>query len=309
MLKILKPGNLTTIQDRGRFGFQRYGLGPGGAMDLKAYWIANKLCGNNGREAVLEFNSGITVRFLKSTVFALTGGKYRAFLNGIPIHFWQSYFVPAGSILEIYGPYAGNWGYLAVKGGFLIPEILGGRATNILAGFGGYRGRALRKDDAIPVADYDGSFKKRYFLPEGRFALYEGNVIFFIKGPEWEYLDPNSIDMLLSQPFTLNPAFNRMGYRFTGPTLTLLEEKEIISAPVPLGGMQVPKSGELIILMADRQTTGGYPLIGIVAGESLARLAQKTPKEKTFFKSISLEEAEEKLYNLNKVIDESFWEV
>ena len=309
MLKVLKPGNLTTIQDRGRFGYQRYGLGPGGAMDQKAFSIANRLCGNDDLKAALEFNAGFAVMFLKSAVFALTGGKYRAFLNGKIIHFWQSYFAPAGSILEVSGPYAGNWGYLAVKGGFLVPEILGGRSTNLLAGFGGYLGRALKKDDEIPIALFDGSFKKRYFLPEGRFALYDSNVVYFIKGSEWEYLDKESAQKLLSKPFTLNPAFNRMGYRFGGPILKFQEEIEMISAPVPLGGMQVPKNGELIILLADRQTTGGYPLIGVVAGESLSRLTQKTSKDEVFFKPISLEEAEEKLYNLNKVIEESFWEV
>ncbi|NYE57822.1 5-oxoprolinase subunit C family protein [Carboxydothermus ferrireducens] len=308
MLKILKPGNLTTIQDGGRFGYQRYGLGPGGAMDLKAFSIANRLCGNEDLKAAIEFNAGITVKFCQSTVFALTGGKYRAFLDGGPVHFWQSYFAPAGSVLEITGPYGGNWGYLAVKGGFIVPEVLGGRGTNLLAGFGGFLGRALKKDDEIPFAEFEGNFKKRYFLPEGRFALYENDQIYFIQGPEWEYLSKDSVERLALQPFTLNPAFNRMGYRFSGPTLTLAE-KEIISAPVPLGGMQVTKNGELIVLLADRQTTGGYPLIGVVAGESLSRLTQKTSKEKIFFKPIPLQEAEERLYNLNKVIEESFWEV
>ncbi|MCP2042176.1 biotin-dependent carboxyltransferase family protein [Pontibacter sp. HSC-36F09] len=307
-LETLKPGMLTTLQDKGRYGHQREGIITSGAMDTFACRVANMLAGNADDEAVLEITLvGPTIRFTEDQLIALTGADLSPELNGERVAMWRPLLVKKESILSFGAPVSGCRAYLAVSGGFAIPKLMGSYATYLQAGIGGYKGRALQARDLIPCnsptpagialfpqmagADYAAAS----WTPDPQFyPNYTSNpTLRVIKGPEYELFSGNSQEQIWTERFQVSAQSDRMGYRLQGVSLYLSEEAELISTAVTFGTVQVPPDGNPIVLMADHQTTGGYPRILQVVRVDLPILAQVVPGQTITFEEVSLEEAQQ----------------
>jgi antagonist of KipI len=300
-LKVIKAGVLDTIQDMGRYGFQRLGINPGGAMDHFAAQMANLLVGNNIEEAIIEIHfPGSTFLFEQETLIAIAGADFSATVNGEDIPVGQPVIVSKNSILQFQKWKQGVRCYLVIKEKFNIEKWLNSYSTNIKAASGGFNGRALQKDDMISFKE-KGEYKR--FLGEKDFLLLPWKAdtfwnetpidrIAFIPGNEWDRLAEESKEIFLNEAFIIGSLADRMGYRLQS-TLQLKENAELVSAVVSFGTVQLLPNGELIILMADHQTTGGYPRIAHVISAHLPILAQKQPGDKIYFRPTDQQYAEE----------------
>ena len=299
---VLKPGMLSTFQDLGRFGQQHLGVSVAGAMDQRAHRLANVLVGNDPALATLEITlTGPTLRFTKPCCLALCGADLSATLNGQPLVLNRPIVVRAKDELSFGVRQHGTRAYLAVHGGFALEPVLGSTSTYLRSAMGGWHGRALRRDDEIPLLR---SLKNqgledlamdlwslKIYLPA---ALSEPRQTFvrLIKGQQWDEFTPESCAALLTEPYRISPDSERMGYRLQGASLLMTTPRQMISEGTTFGTIQVPAGGQPIILMADRQTTGGYPKMAYVASVDLPRLAQMGPGDIVSFKAISLEQAQ-----------------
>ncbi len=306
-LEILKPGLLSTIQDLGRYGYQKDGIIVSGAMDTVAHRIANILIGNYENEATIEATlTGPTIRFASPALIAVTGGNLSPEINGEAMGMWRPVYVEAGSILSFQKPVTGCRTYIAVAGGFAIPEVLKSKSTYLRAGLGGYQGRALQADDLIPLnpsadttapqlrQNHDSFTQTTWALAPQLYPTYEEQpIIRVVHGPEYELFSEASKKELWEQEFQVTMNSDRMGFRLSGPVLSLAEPTELISSAVTFGTMQVPAGGEPIILMADHQTTGGYPRIAQVITADLPVLAQVLPGKSIKFQEVTLEQAQQ----------------
>lgn len=304
-MKIIKAGILDTVQDMGRHGQQHLGINPGGAMDRFAACIANFLVGNDTEEAVIELHfPASAVLFEKESIIAITGADFVPAINGEIIPLLHPVVVNKNSVLHFQKAESGTRCYLAVAGGLEINKWLNSYSTNLKASAGGYNGRALIKNDVINLKK-DVSFlsagqeKDFMVLPWKANDKYEQSgspvsdeSIFVITGHEWEVLDDEAKKSLLNQPFVISAASDRMGYRLNGPALHAEKYEELVSSGVSNGTIQLLPDGQLIILMADHQTTGGYPKIGHVITVNLPQLAQKKPGEKIRFELTDQQTAE-----------------
>lgn len=294
MIEVLEPGALTTVQDLGRFGSQADGFSPCGAMDSAALRVANLLVGNAEGEAALEITlTGPTLRFHSDALIAIAGADF-----GGDVPPWRPAFVRAGTTLRLDVARAGCRAYLAVAGGFDLPETLGSRSTDLRAGIGGFGGRALQTGDRIalrhpapaeapPVETWSVSW--RGFPP----WLYRSALIVRVTaGPELERFTEAARERFFGSAFHVSAQSDRMGCRLTGAKLQLHEPLELLSEGVATGTVQVPPGGEPIVLMADRQTTGGYPRIAQVISVDLPIVAQMPPGAPLRFELLSLEIAQ-----------------
>ncbi|MBI3145031.1 MAG: biotin-dependent carboxyltransferase family protein [Pseudogulbenkiania sp.] len=300
MLEILRPGVQTTVQDLGRHGFRHLGIGQSGALDAPALMMANRLVGNPADAAGLEIVLGpVCLRFLRDGWFALTGADFDATLDGLPV--WSGWRQPvrAGQVLQLPGCRHGMRAYLAVDGGIAVPEVLGARATDLNAGFGGHEGRALQAGDRLPQGEpvaLNGKAGSRppAWTPEIR----------ALPGPEYTEFSAAAQDAFWTRPWTVTPQSNRMGYRLAGPTLAREARHDLLSHGVLPGVVQVPPGGQPIVLMADAQTTGGYPRIATVIEADLWKLAQARPGAELHFVPCTLGDARRALqqhrYQLNR---------
>lgn len=294
-VRLIEPGPLTTIQDRGRKGYQRFGMPVAGAMDLFSYRIANLLVGNDEGAAAIEFTlQGPKMEFLQDAVIAITGAETVPFLDNKPLPMWQSIFVRKGSIISFQGIKSGLRGYVAIGGGINVPQVLGSRSTYLRAKIGGFEGRKLAAGDIIKTGKSGKGFPdfKNRRLPKGfipDFKEYE--EIRVILGPQAELFKKESIETFLSSAYEVTAQSDRMGYRLKGPIIKHKDGADIISDGIPPGAIQVPGHGQPIIMLADRQTTGGYAKIATVISTDLNKLAQLTPGSKIRFKAVTLEEA------------------
>ncbi|WP_274650939.1 biotin-dependent carboxyltransferase family protein [Paenibacillus humicola] len=311
-VRILKPGLLTTIQDRGRFGAQKYGIIVSGPMDSYALRIANLLVGNDEAAAGLEMTIvGPEIEFEAPALLSVCGGDLSPSLNGNPVPLWRTIFAPEGSRLEFGELKKGCRAYLAVAGGFDVPVEMSSRSTYLRAGIGGWEGRPLQQGDRIPVGELPprslsllrklrrGAGKEDtavspWSLSADLLPAYAPDpVIRVIDGAERELFDEESVSRFFSETYRVLPQSDRMGYRISGGKLKLKEQAELISSPVTFGTIQVPADGDPIVLMADRQTTGGYPRIAQVISADLPLLAQVNLGGKVRFRSVSLKEAQQ----------------
>ncbi|MGP0584746.1 biotin-dependent carboxyltransferase family protein [Paenibacillus timonensis] len=320
-LLIEKPGLLTTVQDLGRFGVQKFGVIVSGAMDAFALRIANLLVGNEEGEAGLEITLlGPVIRFEQTALISLCGGDLSPKLNGVPIPLWRTVLVPKGSTLT-FGPMKlGCRAYLAVGGGIDVPARMNSRSTYLRAGIGGYEGRALTAGDRLTLGEMTlrgshlfgplareasketGAVSRWAIFPE-MLPKYAANpIVQLIPGQEYELFQEQSHHDLWHEEFAVLPQSDRMGYRFKGRALQLNHSKEMISSAVTMGTVQVPPDGNPIILMADRQTTGGYPKIGQVASVDLPLLAQASLGARVRFQKVTLQEAQRQLLNRENAI-------
>ena len=285
---------LTTVQDRGRYGFQRFGVPVSGALDEFALRFANALVGNDDGAAGLEMTVvGPVARFLADTWIAVTGADLSPRLDGEPLPHWQATKVSEGDELTFHGMRDGMRAYLAVAGGIDVPVVMGSRSTNLKARFGGYEGRRLERGDvlsALPPPGEDG------FVPRGLPGGYivptygESHEIRVIMGPRSEAFGSEAIATLLESTYEISLDSDRMGYRLEGPAINHKLGPDIVSFGNPPGAIQVPGDGVPTILLADRGTTGGYAKIATVITADLGRLAQAVPGQTVVFKEVDVEE-------------------
>jgi antagonist of KipI len=303
-LKIIKAGVLDTIQDLGRYGSQYLGINPGGAMDRFAAQVVNMLTGNDGSQPVIElhFPSSIFL-FEQETMIAVGGADFSATINGEDIPLWQPVIIAKNSILQFEKWRKGARCYLAIKEKLNIQKWLGSYSTNIKAASGGFNGRSLQKNDAISFKEkneYKCFLKDKDFviLPWRADILWKETLIdriAIVPGSEWELLTKESRKKIFRDFFVIGSLADRMGYRLQG-TLNAKQNCELVSSIVSFGTIQLLPNGELIVLMADHQTAGGYPRIAYVASAHLPLLAQKQPGDKIHFRFIDQEHAEELLF-------------
>jgi antagonist of KipI len=292
IFKVLKPGLQTTIQDLGRFGYQQYGISPSGAMDTYAMQTANILTGNHLEEAVLEASLiGPTLEALADIVISICGGDFSPVVDGRAIPLWKSIFIKKGQVLTLGSAKQGARCYISVAGEINVPIVLHSKSTYLSGEFGGFAGRALEKGDILlgrPIIK-----KPLKKLDTSLIPRYEGQIqVRVILGPHEHRFSQESINSFLTEEFIITPQANRMGYQLKGPKLQQIDNPDIISDPIPLGGIQVPASGQPIILLSDRQTTGGYTRIGTVISVDIPLLAQAVPGTCVTFKEISIEDAQ-----------------
>ena len=307
MLEVIESGIFTTVQDLGRYGYQRYGVPVSGALDQFALRVANLLVGNADGNAGLEMTFiGPRLRFLTDTVIAVTGGDLGPLVDNQPIPCWQSVAVSRGGVLSFSGPRDGIRAYLAVAGGIDVPPVLGSRSTYTRSKLGGLAGRALAPGDRLPVSP-------RGPLPQvaGRDlpvqsipAYGNSHALRVLLGPQDDAFMERGIETFLSSTYTITSASDRMGSRLQGPVIEHKTGADIVSEGTPFGAIQVTGDGLPIVLLADRGTTGGYTKIATVISVDLAGIAQAQADDTVKFRSITLEEAHRALREQERVIEE-----
>ncbi len=265
-------------------------------MDKIAARLINVLLGNNESEAVLEMHfPAPEILFEKDAVFALGGADFGAKLNNKNLENWKSYFAEKRSVLKFTGKNFGNRAYFSVTGGFEIEKWLGSASTNLTAEIGGFRGRHLQKRDRLGFKQkiIDIKQKFNYKIAGSLIPIYNRfPTVRVVAGAEFELLEASSEQFFSRQSFTITQNSNRMGFRLEGAPLELLRNKELVSSAVSFGTIQLLPDGQMIILMADHQTSGGYPRIANVCEIDLPLVAQLGANDKIAFHIISLEEAE-----------------
>ncbi len=304
MIEILETPPLNSVQDLGRPGFRCHGMGRAGAMDRVALQAANTLLGNDENAAGIELQLfPVRLRFLVDTVFALTGADCAPHLDGRPLPPWWVAQARAGQELVLSPPRRGLRSYLAVSGGFDVPVVLGSRSTQMRDGFGGHEGRALAAGDRlamVPSACFTlrdeagyGALPPSQALaaPTPASATDEAIWLRAIAAAEYGQFDAASHDHLWETPWKVTSQSNRQGYRLEGAGLQRTELVEMRSHGIVPGVIQVPPSGQPIIQLADGNSAGGYPKIGVVIEADLWRLAQAAPGNRLRFASCTLEEA------------------
>jgi antagonist of KipI len=309
-LEVLEGGMLTTVQDLGRYGYERYGVPVAGAMDPFALQVANVLVGNSLGEAVLEMTIvGPTLRATESCLIAVTGADLSFRVNGRPLPSWMAVFVRRGWIIEFGSRKTGCRAYLAVAGGIDMPVVMGSKSTYLRGGFGGVEGRALREGDIIPIgqpASHVPSLAGRD-LPTDLIPEYSDEPeVHVILGPQDNYFTEEGIATFLSGEYKVSRTSDRMGYRLQGPEIAHKERADIISDGIVLGSVQVPADRQPIVMMADHQTTGGYPKIATVVSADIPLLAQCMPGGSTVtFKATAIEEAQARYRELMEGLREN----
>ncbi|MGM3174827.1 5-oxoprolinase subunit PxpC [Dickeya lacustris] len=288
MLNILRAGLQTTVQDTGRHGLRSLGISQCGALDIPALKLANLLVANPAHAAVLEVTLGqLVATFTTPCWIALTGADCHATLEGKPLWTGWCFPVQAGQTLRLRSPRNGMRSYLAVSGGIDVPQVLGSYSTDVKAGIGGMAGRPLVDGDVLPL----GEPQRLPVRSVGVKQLLFTNRIRVLPGPEYQEFSQASRDDFWRTGWHLSPQSNRMGYRLLGPTLVRETPRELLSHGLLPGVIQVPHNGKPIVLMADAQTTGGYPRIGCVIEADLYHLAQMRLGEPVHFLRCSLDEA------------------
>ena len=293
MITVVSPGMFTTVQDLGRWGYQVFGMPVAGAMDRYALGVVNLLAGNRADAPVLEMTmKGGSFRFDKDCYAAIGGGDMQAALNGQPVANWSSFFVQAGSELEFGYAAAGCRGYLAVHGGIDVPSVLESRSTYVKAGVGGHLGRTLQAGDVLKAGEFTAGKPQAVSLPKQFIPPANSEITLrVLLGPQDDLFEAEGIATLFGSPYTITSEADRMGYRLEGPVIRHKDKADIVSDALCQGAIQVPGHGMPIIMMADRQTTGGYTKIGTVIGPDLALLAQAKPGDSIRFVQCGDEEA------------------
>ena len=277
-VEIRKPGWLTTIQDAGRWGMQAQGVGVSGPMDWCSHGLANLLVGNSEDAATLEVTmSGPELIVADDVTFVVTGAEFPLTLNGAAVAMDKAVHARSGDMLTFGMRRHGARSYVAVTGGFQVPLVLGSRSTHVLSGLGGLGGRALRPGDHLEISSVgptiDRELRSRPFrLPDGGAALR------VLPGPHEHRFAHETVKKLQSFRYVLSPRSDRMGYRLEGPALPWPPgTTELISGATVPGAVQIPSSGQPILLMVDRATTGGYPIIAVVISADLPLAGQLAP--------------------------------
>ena len=307
-IKIIKPGICSTVQDLGRTGYRSLGIGTGGVMDFFAASVADYLVGNKDNEPVIEMHfPAAEILFQTNALISITGGNFDAHINNEPVQLYQPCFVQKNSILSFKKYIAGARTYVAIYGGVEAENWLGSYSTHLKVKTGGFKGRLLQKEDMIAINDtmFIMNHKKIILSPTVIDAVYKDqNILRCIAGPEWDLVGASFKNIFFGPSFTITNQSDRMGYRLKGENLYLKTPIELISSPVGFGIIQLLPNGQLIILMADHQTTGGYPRIASIIAADLPKLAQLPVNSKVQFQFVSLAQAEEMLISTHQKLAE-----
>lgn len=285
MIRVVQAGLLSTVQDEGRWGYQAFGMPVAGAMDMYAHRAANMLVGNAGAAATLEMTMlGGSFICERDCYVAVCGADMQATLNGQPLKNWSSMRLVAGDELVFGFAVSGCRAYLAIYGGFDVPLVMGSRSTYTRGVIGGLEGRALKVGDVLGAGtDYDGAPRAAELAAEFVPTYTEDLRLRVLLGPQDDRFSAAGIETFFGNTYTIGNEADRMGYRLEGMTIEHLEKADIISDALCLGAVQVPGHGLPIVMMADRQTTGGYTKIATVISADLVLLAQAKPGDRVTF--------------------------
>lgn len=288
-----KAGILDTVQDSGRQGWGHLGINPNGPMDWFSHELANALVGNSVNTAVIELHfPASTIRFLQPAIIALAGADFGASINNVAVPVNRTVKVPAGGRLHFSRKIKGERAYLAIRHGWHFPSTLGSCSTNLRSKFGGNAGRKLMPGDNLPYST-PGDFNISHVQVSNSFATAApaSGLIRVLPGPEWNWLDESSQAAIASNAFTLNLHSDRMAFSWRSEPLQLLEKREMISSAVTFGTVQLLPNGQVLTLMADHQTVGGYPRILQVIKADLPGMAQLSPGSVIRFQLCNVETA------------------
>jgi antagonist of KipI len=285
-VRVIAPGLLTTVQDRGRWGLQSRGVPVAGAMDERSHRVSNALVGNRPDAATLEITLvGPELEFEEESFVAVAGASFELRVDEAQISMNQPFIVPRGGRLRFGARMRGTRAYLAFAGGVDVPPVLGSRSTHLVSGIGGLNGRALVAGDQLPIGVSKRPRRNatRSSATANAIGMEPGARVRVLPGPHLDRFPGDAIDMLQQSAYTVSPESNRMGFRLAGTPIPRVGAGEMISDVTPLGALQVPSSGLPILLMADRPTTGGYPIVATIATVDLAIAAQAAPGDSLSF--------------------------
>jgi antagonist of KipI len=293
---VVKPGLLTTVQDRGRWGWQSFGVSVSGPMDAYSHRLANAIAGNDADAATLEATmAGPELEFEDRRTVAVAGALFEVWIDDRLIAVRSAVDVSPGSILRFGKRLRGARAYVAISGGIATPIQLGSRSTHVPSGIGGFEGRALKAGDRLPLGTPNrarGGLPRPVAPSPRAWALPEGHAtVRVLPGPQANRFVPGALDVLQSSSYRIAADSNRMGYRLIGPSLEFAMRSDVISDATPAGVLQVPASGQPILLMADRQTTGGYPKIAAVIAADVNIAGQLAPGDSLSFAACSQRDA------------------
>jgi biotin-dependent carboxylase-like uncharacterized protein len=311
-LQVLSPGMLTTIQDLGRWGYQGKGMPVAGAMDGFSLQAGNLLLGNRRNLAALEITVLGPALCVKEGqgVICFSGAELDFHINNEKVPAWTALKVQEGDTISA-GASAGKGAraYLCASGGFDVPLVMGSRSTYLRAGIGGLEGRPLKKGDILSTGPNDPLWERSegFSCPHNLRPSYgRDEPLRAVMGPQDDLFTEQGIDTFLHSEYTISNNADRMGYRMDGPSIEHMEGADIVSDAIPPGSVQVPGHGQPIVMLADRQTTGGYTKIAVLVRSDIHSLSQKISGQKVHFRSVTFEEAvaiarkdEQKLQEIN----------
>ena len=288
MIRVLEPGPQTTVQDAGRPGHMRYGIPPSGPVDRASFVLANRLVGNPDGAAGLEFTLvGPRLRAEAPCGLAVTGADAPVTLNDAPAPAWTTLALAAGDVVRIGAARAGVRGYVAVAGGLDVPPALGSRATYLRGRMGGVHGRALARDDRLPLGPAPAA--RRRAVPEAARPRWGGDTVLrVVLGLQADRFTREGVATFLASAYEVLPQSDRMGVRLSGPRIAHGRGHDIISDGIALGAVQVPGDGLPIVLLVDRQSTGGYTKIATVCSFDIARVGQAKPGQRLRFTAVDV---------------------
>jgi antagonist of KipI len=286
---IQMPGLFTTVQDLGREGYGPLGVSPSGAADPISLRIGNRLVGNSEGIAALEMTLvGGAFTFEAAALIALTGADFGASIDSVPLPVWSSVEVLPGQTVALGASRSGARAYLCVQGGIAAALFLGSASTHVLSGLGGFEGRALRKGDRLELGAGIPAVRKKRLAPKMLERFQPRKVIRVTDGPQSDWFADSAWQTFCDGAFRITEQSDRMGIRLEGPSIPLDSSREMITEGVSLGAVQVPPSGQPIILFVDQQTTGGYPKIANVISADVHSLGQLRPRDLIRFERIEM---------------------
>jgi antagonist of KipI len=297
----ISPGLLTTVQDLGRYGYLSLGIAPSGALDGFSLALANMLVGNRPGEAGLDMTLvGGTFALTDDTAIAVAGADMGGTIDGAPLPMNRAVPAAKGSVIAFGPATSGCRAYLAFAGGLNATESMGSKSTNLKCALGGLGGKAVAAGDSIAFARARAvprDIGKRFYPGDRATRAFGGSaagaraVIRVVRGPQFDYFTENGIDAFFGSDYLVTPRSDRMGTALDGPVVEARGKTDIVSDGIPPGGIQIPSDGKPIVMLADRQTTGGYAKIATVIGADLCPFAQLRPGDAVSFRSVSLGEA------------------
>jgi antagonist of KipI len=292
-IRVLEPGLLTTVQDRGRPDAEPLGIPAGGALDFYAHTWANILAGNQADAAVLEATLAGPALAVSEDCWIATTGAAEVSVEGRPCPSWAGFWVRAEAVIRL-GKTERTRSYFGIHGGIDVQLVLGSRSTDLASGFGGYEGRALRPDDVLAVGEclpltYPRSAMLQHpFPPAGSDPV----VVRVVLGPHDDAFSREAMSTMLGSSYIVSPRSNRMGLRLEGPVVPTSARASRISEAMPMGGIQIPPDGQPIVLLNDRGTLGGYPVLATVITSDIWRLGQARPGDIIRFQAVSVDAAQ-----------------
>lgn len=305
VLEVEKPGLLSTVQDLGRRAYQEFGMPVAGAVDEYALQVANILVGNAPSEAALELTlAGPVLKVLKGGLIAITGADLDPKLNGQQLPMWEAVKVSAGDTIALAWARSGCRSYLALAGGIDVPSVMGSKSTYIRGEIGGIGGRALKSGDLIRSGESPETLEHfRLRVPAGYIPHYDPFwEVRVVPGPQDDYFTERGLHTFFNNEYRVTGESDRMGCRLEGPKIEHLAGADIISDGIPPGAVQVPGDGRPIVMLADRQTTGGYAKIATVISADLWKIAQAKPGDRLRFQAVPVEEAQRIYFNYKRCL-------